>query len=238
MLRAENLRLQHGEREIFYIPHFELQSGQVVALVGPNGVGKTSLLLTLALLQNPTSGQIHFDGQKVDWGNTLALRRRLAVVFQEALLLDTTVENNLLTALRIRGVQRRAAQTRTHQWLERFGVLHLARQAARTLSGGEAQRVSLARAFAVEPEVLFLDEPFSALDYPTRSALLAEMSQILRSMNMTTLFVTHDYTEIPYLAQQVAVMYQGQIMKCGSISQIFGDAFLQQKAWAPWEEPR
>jgi tungstate transport system ATP-binding protein len=78
------------------------------------------------------------------------------------------------------------------KWLDRFGIFHLAGQPARSLSGGEAQRASLARAFALEPEVLFLDEPFSALDYPTREALLNDMGELLKTMNMTALFVTHD----------------------------------------------
>jgi tungstate transport system ATP-binding protein len=234
MLRVEGLKLQLSKREIFNIPCFELQPGQVTALVGPNGVGKTSLLLTLALLQAPTSGNVHFDGQKVHSGNILELRRRIAVVFQEALLLNTTVEKNLLTALHIRGVNKREAHHRTHKWLERFGIGHLARQAARTLSGGEAQRASLARAFALEPEVLFLDEPFGALDYPTRTTLLTEIGQILQDMNTTTLFVTHDYTEIPHLAQQAAVMVQGRIVKCGSIAQVFGDVLPPQKVWLPF----
>ena len=235
MLEAENLRLDKSPREIFNVERLTLDPGEVLALVGPNGAGKTSLLLTLALLQNPSAGVIRFAGRPVRKQDVLSLRRRMAVVFQDALLLDASVQGNILTALRIRGVPRREAHVRAEKWLDRFGIGHLARQRARTLSGGEAQRASLARAFALEPEVLFLDEPFASLDYPTRNMLLNDMGRILRDMNITTLFVTHDYTEIPLLAQRVAVMFDGKIMKCGSVSEIFGEEFLQRKTWTPWE---
>jgi tungstate transport system ATP-binding protein len=235
MLRVENLQLRLSNRDIFDIPHFTLPQGQVTALVGPNGAGKSSLLLTLALLQPPTQGSIFFDGQKVNSQHLLASRRRMAVVFQEPLLLDSTVSGNLLTALRIRSVPRREAARRTELWLERFGVRHLARQSARTLSGGEAQRTGLARAFALQPDVLFLDEPFASLDYPTRSALLGELRSILKEMNTTTLLVTHDFSEIPALAQTVAVLYQGRIVKNGTVTEIFGQACLDRLAWVPWD---
>jgi tungstate transport system ATP-binding protein len=235
MLRVENLQLRLSNRDIFDIPHFTLPQGQVTALVGPNGAGKSSLLLTLALLQPPTQGSIFFDGHRVSSQHLLATRRRMAVVFQEPLLLDSTVSGNLLTALRIRGVSRREAARRTDLWLDRFGVRHLARQSAHTLSGGEAQRTSLARALALQPEVLFLDEPFASLDYPTRTALLGELGSILKEMKITTLLVTHDFSEIPALAQTVAVLYQGRIVKNGTVTEIFGQACLDRWAWVPWE---
>lgn len=236
VLSAQNLGLKRSKREIFHLESFTLNRGEVTALVGPNGVGKTSLLLTLALLQEPTVGTISIDGQSATKGNLLLLRRRMAVVFQEALLLDRTVMGNLTTALRIRGIGRRESVNKAERWLEQFGIASLAYQPARSLSGGEAQRASLARAFALEPELLFLDEPFAALDYPTRNALLNDLGVILKNKKMTTLFVTHDYSEIPYLAHRIAVMYQGRISKCGTIPEIFGSEVLERKAWAPWEE--
>jgi tungstate transport system ATP-binding protein len=238
MLVAENLRLNLSGREIFNIEHLTLDKGEVVALIGPNGAGKTSLLLTLALLQTPTEGTLLLDGQAAQNGNLLALRRRIALVFQEALLLDTTVRRNIMVALRIRGVSRHEASHRTEKWLKQFGIAHLAHRQARQLSGGEAQRTSLARAFAVEPEVLLLDEPFASLDYPTRKALLNELGELLKDMNMTTLFVTHDYTEIPCLARKVLVLHEGRILKSGTVHEIFGDWIMDRKTLAPWESDR
>lgn len=235
MLRTENLRLTLGGREIFHVDELSIHKGEVLALVGPNGAGKSSLLLTLALLQAPTAGSIRIDGEAAGNGNTLRLRRRMAVVFQEPLLLDFTVRQNIMAALKIRGVPRRDAAERIARWLERFGISHLAGRPARVLSGGEAQRTSLARAFALEPEVLFLDEPFGSLDYPTRKSLLSELGKLLSEMSMTTLFVTHDYTEIPYLARRVAVLHEGRILKDGSLEEVFGEEILKYSLWVPWE---
>lgn len=236
LLIARNLRRENSTGEIFNIDHFELMEGEALALVGPNGTGKTTLLLTLALLQEPGSGTIEFDGTVAEPGNLLSLRRRMAVVFQDSLLLDMPVLANLTIGLRIRKVPRPEAMARAEKWLRIFGIAHLAGRQARFLSGGEAQRVSLARSFAMEPDLLFLDEPFAALDYPTRNTLLNDLGRILKEMKMTALFVTHDYTEIPFLAEKTAVMFQGRIIKNGSNRDIFGKGFMKRKSWIPWED--
>jgi tungstate transport system ATP-binding protein len=236
LLVARNLRRADSAREIFSVDYFSLNQGETIALIGPNGAGKTTFLLTLALLHQPTSGSIEIDGVIAGPKNLLELRRRMAVVFQESLLLDMSVLGNITTALRIRKVPGKAALARAQKWLDLFGVGHISSQQARLLSGGEAQRTSLARAFALEPDLLFLDEPFGSLDYPTRNSLLNDLGAILKQMNMTALFVTHDYTEIPFLAEKTAVMYEGRIKKCGSNHEIFGQDFFQRKYWSPWAE--
>jgi tungstate transport system ATP-binding protein len=236
IIEARDLSLILSGKEVFRVEDFRLNKGEVMALVGPNGAGKSSLLRTLALLERPTGGSLLIDGDEAYRnGNIRSIRRKMAIVFQEALLLDTTVRRNVTIALRIRGIVGQEASIRTDKWLERFGVSHLARQSARHLSGGEAQRASLARAFALEPEILFLDEPFSALDYPTRKALLGEMGSLLKEMNMATLFVTHDYTEIPYLTSRVCVLFNGRIIKRGPVNEVFGEDLFQKHCMVPWE---
>ncbi len=229
-LRAEGLRLVKEGREIFFVEEFSLREGEVVALVGPNGSGKTSFLLTLALLEQPAQGKITYNGTAASRENILSLRRRMAVVFQEPLLLNTTVLGNVTVGLKIRGVPPRLARARTEEWLERLGIAHLKKRPATRLSGGEAQRVNLARALVLEPKILFLDEPFAALDYPTRKALLEDLSRILRETKTTTLFVTHDYAEIPPLAHRVVVMRAGRLVREGSPAAVLG------RSRAPWEE--
>lgn len=221
IVEAEKIKLYKGKKQILDIEQFLLRHGEVMALIGPNGAGKSTLMQVLALLQRPTTGELLIHGEKVTPKKELSLRRRMAVVFQEPLLLDTTVYNNVATGLFIRGHQKDEADSRVRQWLERLGIGSLAHRPARFLSGGESQRVSLARAFALDPEVLFLDEPFSALDYPTKKGLIAELCDILQATKISTVLVTHDHNEIPLLADRVTVLQEGKIVQCCTAQEVF-----------------
>ncbi len=190
--------------------------------MGPNGSGKSTLLLTLALLLPPAAGRLWFDGELVDRGaDRVELRRRMAVVFQAPLLLDMSVGDNVALGLRLRRVPDDGVHQRVSFWLERFGIQALARRPARTLSGGEAQRASLARAFALAPEVLFLDEPFSALDAPTRAAVIDDLVQILKETGVTTVFVTHDRDEALALGDRLGVLFAGHILQLDTPEAVF-----------------
>ncbi len=225
MLEARDLILKKGNKEILNVKQFALQEGEILACVGPNGAGKSTLLQVLALLQQPTGGAVLFRGVTVNRKNTLGFRRRMAVVFQESLLLNTTVFNNVAQGLRLRGFSRDEIPSRVNLWLDRLGVSRMAQRMPGFLSGGEAQRVNIARAMVLDPEVLFLDEPFTSLDYPTRISLLKEMGAILKESRTTTLFVTHDYTEIPYLTDEAIVMGGGKICRRGKARDLFRDGF-------------
>ncbi len=220
-LAARNLTVVRGGRTVVDVPALDVPGGGVLAIIGPNGAGKSTLLLQLALLERPDAGEVLFEGQPTR-GRELALRRRMAVVFQEPLLLDRGVRANVEAGLALRGVARGARRERATRWLARFGVHGLAGRSSRTLSGGEAQRVSLARAFALEPEVLFLDEPFSALDQPTRTAIIDDLAAVLTETHVTTLLVTHDHDEAARLGDVVAVMMHGRIKQAGTPSGVFG----------------
>jgi tungstate transport system ATP-binding protein len=220
-LSALGLQVRRGGRLLLDLPRFELPRGEVTALIGPNGAGKTTLILQLALLEHPDAGEVLFDGVPAR-NHELALRRRMAVVFQEPLLLDRTVAANVETGMRLRGVPGVERRMRRDRWLARFGVSALSQRAPRTLSGGEAQRVSLARAFALEPEVLLLDEPFSALDQPTREAITGDLASALAETGVTALVVTHDRDEAARLGQRVAVMIRGRVTQTGTPQDVFG----------------
>ena len=203
-------------------PSLAILRGEVLTVLGPNGAGKSTLLQALACLREATTGSLTFDSQSVDLRNpTLDFRRRLAVVFQEPLLFDTTVAENVASGLKLRRITSAVIRDKVSQWLERLGIAHLAHRQARTLSGGEAQRVSLARAFVLDPDFLLLDEPFSALDAPTREALIDLFHRLQRHTETTTLFVTHDRQEALRLADRIAVMERGSIVQVGSPEEVF-----------------
>ncbi|OPY66413.1 MAG: Fe(3+) ions import ATP-binding protein FbpC 2 [Syntrophorhabdus sp. PtaU1.Bin050] len=221
ILEAKNLLVERAGARLLDIPVFSVNKGEVLALIGPNGAGKTTLLLTLSYLMKPLAGELFFSGLRVGSGYALSdYRRKLAMVFQEALLFDATVYKNVASGLKFRGVGRKEIKTRVTEQLELFGISHLKDRSARTLSGGEAQRTSLARAFATNPEVLFLDEPFAALDPPTRESLIQDVEQVLRRAHTTTIITTHDRAEALRLATRIAVMNQGRVLQVGTPGEV------------------
>ena len=176
ILEAKNLRVRRGGVSVLDISYLGVPEGKVLCLIGPNGAGKSSLLLALSCLLKSSQGEIIFRGKRVGLNYTLFdYRRKLAMVFQEPLLFDTTVFENVAAGLKIRSFKHDEVKRVVEEYLERFGIGHLASRSARKLSGGEAQRTSLARAFAIRPEIIFLDEPFSSLDPPTRESLMGDL---------------------------------------------------------------
>lgn len=231
LLRVQNLQVEAGDRTLLSVPFLEINHGEVLAIIGPNGAGKSTLLQSLACLREPTAGVLQFDGQAIDLNAPpLTFRRRLAVVFQEPLLFDATVFENVASGLKLRGVARGAIRERVHLWLERLGIAQLAQRQARTLSGGEAQRTSLARAFVLDPDLLLLDEPFSALDPVTRESLLETFHRLQRQTRVTTLFVTHDRLEALRLGDRMAVMDEGAIVQVGAPEEVFGQPINEKVA--------
>ncbi len=222
LLSIQNLRVEANGIMLLSVPDLAIDCHEVLTIIGPNGAGKSTLLQTLACLREPVSGVFRFDGHTVDLQHPpLTFRRRLAAVFQEPLLFDTTVHENVASGLKLRGVAKTVIRGRVALWLERLGIAHLAQRQARTLSGGEAQRTSLARAFVLEPDLLLLDEPFSALDPLARESLVETFHRIQRQTQITTLLVTHDRLEALRLGDRVAVMDRGEILQLGSLEEVF-----------------
>jgi len=221
ILEVKNLEVKRGGTTILHIPSLLIQEGEVLSLIGPNGAGKTTFMQTLSYLLKPFQGEILFKGKKVETNHSvLEYRRKLAMVFQEPLLFDTTVFNNIASGLKIRGMRRDKIRDKVMEQLNRFGIRHLSQRSAKTLSGGEAQRTSLARAFALQPEILILDEPFASLDPPTRDSLIEDLEHILRQTQTTTILATHDRMEALRLSNRIAVMNAGKILQIGSPSQV------------------
>lgn len=221
ILNVHDLLIQRGERSVLTVDRLQVAEGEVLAVIGPNGAGKSTFLLALARLLRPVQGRITFRGKPLETLGELDYRRRIALVLQEPLLLDTSVFENVAAGLRYRRLPKSEVNLRVGEWLTRLGVAHLSDRRARRLSGGEAQRVSLARAFAIQPEILLLDEPFSALDAPTRMRLLEDFQSLLAETPVTTLFITHDLDEALLLGDRVAVLLGGRLRQVGPPEDVF-----------------
>ncbi|MBI1793624.1 MAG: ATP-binding cassette domain-containing protein [Chloroflexi bacterium] len=220
LIEIHDLHIRRNGRDVLAIPALEIPRGETLAVVGPNGSGKSTFLLALAHLLIPVSGGIFFEGKSLECWNDLAYRRKLSFIFQDPLLLDMTVEQNVELGLKFRGLPKDQIQARVEKWLKQLGIESLAKRRAGQLSGGEAQRVSLARSFVLEPELILLDEPFSSLDPPTRANLLEGLSTLLAKDHRTAVFVTHNLNEAAKLSHRIAVMVKGMLRQVGPARQI------------------
>lgn len=199
-----------------------LEAPPVTALFGPSGAGKTTILRALAGLDRCEGGHIRFGDQSWDDGRVFvrARQRRVGFLFQDhALFPHLSVRANV--AYGLRHLDRAHAARRVDEALDSAGAEHLAGRAIRELSGGEAQRIALARAVAPRPQLLLLDEPLSALDTPTRLRLRAELRDILERQRIPTIVVTHDRAEAIALADRIAVVIDGSIRQVGLPQEVF-----------------
>ena len=220
MIQIRDLLIQRNGLDVLSFDSLHIERGETLTVVGPNGAGKSTLLLALARLLKPSRGEIIYDGKSLKQWNELDYRRRISFVFQSPLLMDMTVEQNIALGLKFRGTSKEERQSRAQKWMKQLGVELLAKRRAGQLSGGEAQRVSLARAFVLEPELLLLDEPFGALDPPTRSKLMEDLATLLKEDQRTAVFVTHNLNEAAKLSHRIAVIVGGKLRQVGTARQI------------------
>jgi molybdopterin-binding protein len=224
-LEMRGLRQAYGGQVVLDVEELTVREGEIFAVIGPNGSGKSTLLRILDLLEEPVAGDItYWDGASLAGLNRESRRglaRQMAMVFQEPLLFRRSVEANVRYGLKARRVEKEEARRRVSETLEMLGLEGFEERYAPTLSGGEAQKVSLARALAVQPRLLLLDEPFASLDLPTRQALRSEISALLRRLEITSIYVTHDHLEALEMADRIAVIIDGKIQQVGTPVEIF-----------------
>lgn len=213
VLFLENITVDRGpKRRILNLDSFAVRRGELVALVGPNGAGKSTLLQTVNLLQ-PYQGSLRLFGEEIRDDNQQTLRRRSSMLFQDTLLLSGNVFDNVAWPLRFRGIATDELHERVHKALKDFGCDHLAERPAKQLSGGEAQRVCIARALVSEPELLLLDEPFSSLDVAMRSAMMEEIRTVAETRGITVVLVTHNFADVLCFAERAVALFDGKIVQ-------------------------
>lgn len=221
---VENVVRTFGTTPALHGVSLDIRPGELVALLGPSGSGKTTLLRILAGLDFPTSGRVLFDGE--DALKLTVQERNIGLVFQSyALFKHMNVQDNIGFGLRVRPARRRpsrqAIKDRALQLLDFVQLTGLEKRYPAQLSGGQRQRVAFARALAIEPGVLLLDEPFGALDAKVRRDLRRWLREIHDKTGHTTVFVTHDQEEALELADRVVVMSQGRIEQVGTPDEVY-----------------
>lgn len=211
ILKMDEVVVRRGTRNnVLNIKKFVLRPGELVGMIGPNGAGKSTFLQVVNLLQ-PYKGDFQLFGHEIGRGDKTLLRRRSALVFQDTLLLNDTVFNNVAVALRFRKITTSEIKRRVYKALTDFHCDHLAERSALLLSGGEAKRVCIARALVTDPELLLLDEPFAALDVTTRAEMIREIRTLAEARNIAVILVSHDFSEVLNFAQRAVAIFQGGI---------------------------
>ncbi len=224
---GEDIRVAYKGRTVVSVDAIDLPAGKTFALLGASGAGKSTLLRVLGLLERPTRGLVSIDGRPARWRD-LNTRRTIAAVFQKPFLLRGNVADNVGYGLRLRGVRGAERSKRIEEVLARVGLDGWQERSALTLSGGEAQRIALARALVLRPRMLLLDEPLSYMDPLLKRQLTVEFANILAGEHVTSLYVTHDQDEARVVADVIAIMRDGRIVAHGDPDTVLampGDAW-------------
>jgi tungstate transport system ATP-binding protein len=191
-----------------------------LAIVGASGSGKTTLLKILAGLETPSSGEVLLDGKKTDQSE---LRMKSTMVFQKTVIFNTTVFDNVAYGLRIRSLPEENIKTQVEQVLKTVGLEDLEHRKAKRVSGGEQQRVSLARALVLKPEILLLDEPTANLDPANAFIVERTIAEAQRTLNQTIILATHNLDQAKRLSDEVAHMLGGEVVDKALVKDFFSN---------------
>jgi len=219
----KNVSKKFSEKEVLKNVNLEVEKGETFVIIGPNGSGKTTILRLLHMLDAPTSGEIIFDGKNTNSSpeNQLELRRRQSMVFQNPMMFSATVYKNIAFGLKVRKQKPEEIDKKVNEILKYLNMVEFAEQKATTLSGGEMQKVAIARVLVLKPELLLLDEPTANLD-PTSGALIEEVIRDLKQKKEHTIIMTtHNMFQAKRLADRIGFLYGGEIIESGPVKEIF-----------------
>ena len=223
LLRIENLGQTYNDVVILTDINLSLERGEVFVLIGPTGSGKTTLMKLLDLLEKPSSGHIYFDEVDVTAAESdrLATRRRMSLVQQKPIVFSMNVYDNVVAGLKWRGIAKDSVKEKVEYTLDLVGMADYAGRDAKTLSGGETQRIALARALVVEPELLLLDEPTANLDPNSVSKIEEVIEHVIKEHEISVFMTTHDMVQGQRLSHKVGVLIDGRMLQMGKPNEIF-----------------
>ncbi len=220
MLLIRDLVVDYEDEPVLRSLSLSMGEGEVLGVLGPSGCGKTTLLRSIAGLETPVSGDIRLQGRSLL--SVPPHQRGVGMMFQSfALFPHLNVRDNVLFGLQMQGADRRRAEARATELLALVGLAGFEARAVGSLSGGEQQRVALARSLAPGPKLLMLDEPLGSLDAALRDRLTLELRAIFRQVGITALYVTHDQREALAIADRLAVLHAGQVEQVGTPEAIY-----------------
>ncbi len=220
LLKLKDVTKRYGEITALDGVSFEIMEKEIFTVLGPSGSGKTTMLRIMASIDEPTSGEMFFGGDIIDDNNRSQARKKSTLVFQKTVLFNTTVYKNIAYGLKLRGFSKKETEEKVKDALSLVKLSGCEKRLARKLSGGEQQRVSLARALALNTELLLLDEPTANLDPKNVSIIEETISRINREFNTTIVVATHNIFQAETLTNRVALLLGGKMTQIGAPQQI------------------
>jgi len=212
----------YGNKIVLDVVNLQIHEGEILALLGPNGSGKTTILKILAFIEKPTEGEVTFQGEKVNFKNAEKGRLQSTLVFQKTTVFGTSVYNNIAYGLKLRKVPKETRDREVKKALELVKLEGFEKRNARKLSGGEQQRVAIARALVLKTKLLLLDEPTANLD-PKNAGILEEViDTVNREDKVTIVMATHNMFQAKKLPHRIALMDEGKITEIGAPADVFG----------------
>ncbi len=223
IIEISGLKKRFNSEFSLNIKYLHAGKNKILTIIGPNGSGKSTLIKIINLLEKPDEGKIYFDGTEITNGKAdkAKIREKMSVVFQEPLLFNTSVYSNIILGLKIRKIKPSTARDRIDYFIGKLKLGSLLGRSTKNLSGGEKQRISLARALVLDPELLLMDEPLANIDQQSKEDLRHDIFEVIKDFGKSIIYVTHDRNDAMVLADDIAVLNNGRIEQFAKKEDIF-----------------